>query len=90
MDFAEPMGRDVKYKIATRQLEVVDVAAPMEEGGDVKQWVATREPRAMDFAEPMDRDVKYKLATRELEVVDFVAPMEEGGDVQQRVVRREL
>ena len=34
---------DVKQRVATRELEVVDVAEPMEEVRDVKYRVATRE-----------------------------------------------
>ena len=30
------MGRDVKERVVTRELKGVDVAAPMEEGRDVK------------------------------------------------------
>ena len=39
LDVAEAIqeeGRDVKLKVATRQFEVVDVASPMEEGGDAR------------------------------------------------------
>ena len=38
MGVAEPMeeGRDARWRVATRELKVVDVAKPMEEGGDVK------------------------------------------------------
>jgi len=32
---AEPMGRDVKLKVVPVELNVVDAAEPMEEGGDV-------------------------------------------------------
>ena len=39
---------------------MVDVAKPMEEGGDVKSRVATRELNVVDVAEPMEevRDAK--------------------------------
>ena len=38
VDVAKPMeeGRDVKSRVATRELEVVDVAAAMEEVSDVE------------------------------------------------------
>ena len=32
----------------------MDVAAPMEEGGDVKSRVATRELKVVDVAKPME------------------------------------
>ena len=38
VDVPEPMEevRDVKSRVATRELKVVDVAKPMEEGYDAK------------------------------------------------------
>ena len=49
---------------------MVDVAAPMEEGRDVKSRAATRELNVVDVAAHMGRDVKSRAVTRELKVVD--------------------
>ena len=41
---------DAKYRGVTRELEGVDVAAPMEEARDVKQKVVPRELRVVGYA----------------------------------------
>ena len=50
VDVARPMEevRDVKSRVATRELEMVDVAEPM--GRDAKLRVATRELKLVDVA----------------------------------------